>query len=77
MMMVSPAPLEADQNAVADQAHQHAEPEDPGDQAERRNGKGRNARNLRIADRVARGERSDRTCDHQRDRRGRADRELP
>ena len=28
------AGLEADQNAVADQAHQHAEPENPGDQAE-------------------------------------------
>ena len=52
--------LEADQNAVADQAHQHAEPENPGDQAEHGNGQRRQARDLRIADRVAAGERADR-----------------
>ena len=41
-----------------------------------RHGKGRQARDLRIADRIARGQRADRARDHQRDRRGRADRKL-
>ena len=68
--------LEADQNAVADQPHQQAEPEEPGDQAKSRDGKGSNTRNLGIADRIARREGSDRSRGHQRDRRGRADRKL-
>ena len=50
------AGLEADQDAVADQPHQHAEPEEPGDQAKSRDGKGSNTRNLGVADRIARRE---------------------
>ena len=70
------AGLEANQNAVADQAHQHAEPEDPGNQAQDRHGKGRHAGNLRVSDRIACRQRPDRARDHQRDRRGRTNRKL-
>ena len=70
------AGLEADEDAVADQLHQHAQPQQPGEQAKRGHGEGGEAGNLRVALRVPFGHRTHRSGDHQRDRRGRPDRQL-
>ena len=72
----SGAGLEADQNAVADQANENAEFEKPGDQAKQRHGAGRKACDLRISHRIPAGQRPDSARNHQRDRGGRADRKL-
>ncbi len=77
MAMVKPgADLEADEDAVADQLDQRAQPQQPGDQAERRHGEGGEAGDLRVALRVPVGHRADRAGDHQRDGGGRPDRQL-
>lgn len=68
--------LEADQNAVADQPDEHAELEQPGEEAQNSHREGSQARDLGIAHRIAAGERADRAGDHQRNRGGRAHCEL-
>ncbi len=68
--------LEADQNAVADQSHENAELEDPGDQAKHRYRACGEARDLRVSDRVSSGQSPEGAGHHQRDRRGRTDRQL-
>ncbi|MGY4460652.1 hypothetical protein ACVWYI_004612 [Bradyrhizobium sp. LB13.1] len=68
--------LEPDQDAVADEAHEHAELEQPGDEAQHRYGEGRETCDLRITRRITAGERPDGRSDHQGDGRGRADRKL-
>ena len=49
----SGADLEADQDAVADQSHQHTQPEQPGKQTQARHGERRKARDLHVARRIA------------------------
>ncbi|MGC0388529.1 hypothetical protein ABIF91_000883 [Bradyrhizobium sp. USDA 241] len=71
------AGLEADQYAVADQADEDAELEQPTDEAQDRDRKSRKAGDLRVSHCVPAGEHPDRGGNHQRNCRGRADRELP
>ena len=70
------AGLEAHQDTVADQLHQRAQPQQPGEQAKAGHREGCEARNLRIALRIAVRHRAYRRSYHQRDRRGGSDREL-
>ena len=59
------AGLEADENAVADQFHQRAQPQEPREQAERRYSEGREAGNLCVALRVPFGHCRHRAGNHQ------------
>src|SRR6266550_8766861 len=68
--------LEADENAVADQTHENAELEKPGDQAKQCHRACSKTRDLRISYRVPSGQRPDGAGHHERDRGGRADRKL-
>ena len=61
------AGLEAHEDAVADQLDEHAQPQQPGDQAKRRHGEACQAGDLRIALRVAIRHRPDGAGNHQRD----------
>ena len=70
------AGLEPHQNAVADQLYQHAQPQQPGDQAEGRDRERRKAGDLCIAFDVSLRHCSDRPGNHQRDRRSGSDGEL-
>ena len=72
----SRAGLEAHEDAVADQLHQHAQPQQPGDQAKRRHREGCEAGDLRVTLRVALRHRPHRSGNHQRDGGGRPDRQL-
>jgi hypothetical protein len=70
------ADLEADEDAVADQFDQHAQPQGPGDQAQRRHREGGEAGDLHVALRIAVGHCAHRPGDHQRNRRCGPDCEL-
>ena len=70
------AGFEADEDTVADQFHQPAEPQQPGNEAEERYNETREAGDLRIVNRVSRRHGPDRAGNHQRDRGGGSDREL-
>ena len=68
--------LEPDQDRVADQERDHAQAQEPREKTQYGDREGSEARNLRITLHVAIGHDADTGCDHQRDRRGRANRKL-
>ena len=70
------AGLEAHKNAVADQLDEHAQSQQPGEQAKRRHREGRKAGDLGVSLRIALCHRSHRSGNHERDCGSRADRQL-
>jgi len=70
------ARLEPHQDAVADEAHQHAQPQEPRDQAKQGHHAGREAGDLGVALRIPVSHRRNGTRDHQGNRRGRSDCQL-
>jgi hypothetical protein len=70
------AGLEADQDAIADQPHQNAEPQQPGDQAKQSHGEGREAGDLGVVFGIAPSHCPNGSGEHQRDRGGRPDCQL-
>jgi hypothetical protein len=72
----SGARLESHQDTVADEAHQHAQPQEPRDQAKQRHHAGREAGDLGVALRIAVSHRRNGPRDHQGNRRSRSDCEL-
>ena len=70
------AGLEAHKDAVADQFHQHAQPQQPRKQAERRNSKGSEAGNLRISLHISAGHFPHRSGNHEGNGGSGSDRKL-
>ena len=68
--------LEAHKDAIADQFHQHAQPQQPRKQAERRNSKGSEAGNLRISLHISAGHFPHRSGNHEGNGGSGSDRKL-
>ena len=75
-MVNAGAGLEPHEDAVADQLHEPAQPQQPGDQAQHGYGEACEAGDLRVALRVSVRHRTDRSGNHQRDGGGGPDRQL-